>query len=118
MARCTWLAAACAPNIDTNAANNASATWTAGANDDAITAAKLDGAGEEPVYKCVFDTAMLKTEATQFTVNADGKLLYEGGLHKYGYVNEMKDKDEQVPVSSTPSNWYENGRDQAVLLSD
>ena len=99
--------------VDENAANGSEtgyqgAPYTAGINDAAITAARKDGAGSA-VYKCIFDTALLETPAASFDVQVDGTAFYSGGLHGYGYVQEGLDKGEQITISSTPSNWYENG---------
>ena len=101
--------------IDSNAANNAAAGWngvsfTEGINDAAITAQRLNGDGEA-VYLMAFDTTRLETAASQFTVYVDGsgELFYQGGLPEYGYVQEGLDKEEQLSVTSTPSNWYRNG---------
>lgn len=101
--------------IDSNAANNATLGWngkpfTAGVNDAAITAQRVNGEGES-VYMMAFDTTQLTTAATVFDVYVDGgeEPFYQGGLPEYGYVQEGLDKEEQLSVTSTPSNWYRNG---------
>ncbi|MBQ1351522.1 MAG: hypothetical protein IIY71_02245, partial [Oscillospiraceae bacterium] len=98
--------------IDKNAAGNTTGyqgqEFTQGVNDAAITAQRLNGQNET-VYRLAFDTTALETPATSFSVQVDGTDFYSGGLHAYGFVNENLDKADQVPISSTPSNWYENG---------
>lgn len=101
--------------IDSNAANNATLGWngkpfTAGVNDAAITARRVNGEGEA-VYMMEFDTTQLTTAATVFDVYVDGgeEPFYQGSLPEYGYIQEGLDKEEQLSVTSTPSNWYRNG---------
>lgn len=98
--------------IDTNAASStggySGATYTAGINDAAITAQRLN-ADEVPVYKCVVDTAGIEAnEDGDYVVTVDGEEFYVGGLHEYGFVQEGLDKNLQLAITSTPSNWYEN----------
>ena len=101
--------------IDSNAANNATTGWnnkafTEGVNDAAITAQRVNGEGEA-VYIMAFDTTQLSTAATTFDVYVDGseELFYQGGMPEFGYVQEGLDKDQQLSITSTPSNWYRNG---------
>ncbi|MCC8080923.1 MAG: hypothetical protein LIO80_02730, partial [Lachnospiraceae bacterium] len=101
--------------IDQNAAGNTTGwngnAYTAGVNDAAITAQRLNAAGEA-VYWSAFDTTLLGEEAASaetFKVYVDGNLFYEGGLPEYGFVQEGLDKGEQLSITSTASNWYKNG---------
>lgn len=97
--------------IDKNAAGNTTGWngqgFTEGINDAAITAQRLDGSGEK-VYWLIFDTNDLMLAADSFNVSVDGKEFYSGGLHRYGFVQEGLDKGEQLSITSTVSNWYEN----------
>ncbi|MCD7947239.1 MAG: hypothetical protein LUG13_02920 [Oscillospiraceae bacterium] len=118
--------------IDTNAANNAG--WgaaNAGVNDTAITALKVNDGGET-VYKCVFDTDVLaggSNAYSNFSVEVDGALYYDGGLHEYIFRQEGIDKNVEWPtVTSTPSNWvdgddtclyfYLTGEDHTITVGD
>ncbi|MDR2296079.1 MAG: hypothetical protein LBD95_04710, partial [Clostridiales Family XIII bacterium] len=88
---------------------NAISQWgvsAPGVNDVAITARKQDGAGN-PVYSFVFDTRRLSVPADDFTVTADGAdaPIYEGGLHRWHYVNEVYEKGVQMPINYTMDNW-------------
>jgi hypothetical protein len=96
--------------IDENAVNSGDSVnekWPvdkAGVSDVAITAKKVDAAGKE-VYAFAFDTSLLKAPANIFTV-ADGEgTIYAGGLHKYSYINENRQKNAQLGISYTMDNW-------------
>jgi hypothetical protein len=69
-----------------------------------ITAHKVD-AEENPVYLLVFDTSQLSESADDFTVSSDGVPLYQGGLHRYAYLNETLHKDSQIAIDFTIDNW-------------
>lgn len=73
-----------------------------GVNDAAVTAEKVDGSGDA-VALLKFDTSSLTGDS--YTVSVDGKTFYTGGRHAYSYVNEALDKDHQVTVGTTQSNW-------------
>lgn len=99
--------------IDSNAANLNTTGWngnayTQGINDAAITAQRLNS-DNKAVYLCSVDTEILAQKATSFDVDVDGKDFYNGGLPEYGFVQEAKDKNDQVSITSTPSNWYKTG---------
>ena len=93
--------------IDQNAASSWGLT-AAGVNDTAITAQKQNGQ-KESVYCMKFDTTQLSKEADSFTAVIDDQEFYSGGLHQYGYVNEDTEKTGQADITSTPTNWFENG---------
>ena len=101
--------------IDSNAAGNTTgwqgATYTAGVNDAAITAQRLDGDGDEAVYWCLFDTSLLETDADEYSAYVDGTLFYVGGNHEYTFIQEALDKSEQYDITSTPSNWVKMTED-------
>ena len=106
--------------VDQNAASSTTGyggvALTAGINDAAITARRLnDETDQKAVYKCVFDTSLLETSASDFTVQVDGADFYTGGLHEYCYINEALEKDEQISVTTTPSNWP-RGDDTCLYL--
>ncbi|MCU6763285.1 bacterial Ig-like domain-containing protein, partial [Brotonthovivens ammoniilytica] len=90
--------------IDQNAveANLWPGVATAGVNDSAITAKKVNADGED-MQLFVLDTADISADS--YTVKIDGKTYYQGGLHRYGYVNEDKEKNDQIPITTTQSNW-------------
>ena len=96
--------------VDKNAAANLAEGYNGekiqeGVNDAAITARRLNSSGQK-VYRCVFDTKLLETEAESFNVSDGDKSFYVGGLHQYGYIQEGLDKQvgEQLAITSTPSN--------------
>lgn len=93
--------------VDKNAAGNTSwGTMSEGVCDVAITAIKQNNATDaQNVYKCIFDTLQLDTAAKSFDVKVDGTDFFSGSLHQYKYVQEALDKDEQLTITSTPSNW-------------
>jgi hypothetical protein len=75
-----------------------------GVNDAAITAEKLN-VDDEPVSMLVFDTKDLKTQADTFDATIDDVLYYTGGKHSYKFVNEDLQKQSQIPISNTTTNW-------------
>ena len=99
--------------IDKNAANNTSGwmgkPYTEGVNDAAITAKRLNSDGKE-VYICAVDTSKLK-KTNEYTVylDEDDDYFYKGGVPEYGFVQEGLDKNEQLAITNTMSNWYKNG---------
>ena len=93
--------------ITNNAANGGGyGPENEGINDLCIRADKKDG-GENDVAKCVFDTAMLETPASEFTVETGGKTYYQGGLHGYDYAPD---------VSITMDAWVANTTDKNLYL--
>lgn len=94
--------------VDKNDAGNTS--WgelTYGVNDVAITAKKLNNATDaKDVFRLIFDTTLVS--GSSFSVKADGHAYYSGGLHEYKYLNQDLDKEAQLPISSTPSNWVDS----------
>jgi|GEM_PF-1975830 len=101
-------------SIRTYINENAVASWNvpAGVNDIAITADKKDKDGKD-LYLFVLDTS--KISGNRFDVVADGKNVYNGGLHQYGYVNETLPKTAQIGVQYTMNNWTYNN-DQHLYL--
>jgi hypothetical protein len=73
-----------------------------------ITSAKVN-AEDVPVYPATFNTELLETAASAFTVSVDEATTpyYQGSLHRYFYLNENLDKylDERPAITTTPSNW-------------
>ena len=90
--------------IDQNAveANLWPGVTTAGVNDAAITAKKVNADGED-MQLFVLDTADISADS--YRVKIDGKTYYQGDLHGYGYVNEDKEKNDQISITTTQSNW-------------
>lgn len=76
-----------------------------GVNDKAITATKYnnDSDAKEEVYILPVDVSDI--HASTYVVKIDGVRYYTGGLHEYGYVNESKPLDEQIPITDTTTNW-------------
>ncbi|MDR3296428.1 MAG: dockerin type I repeat-containing protein [Clostridiales Family XIII bacterium] len=70
----------------------------------AITAAIVDGDGA-PVYLLTFDTGILQAPAGAFTVKDGGTVIYSGDLHRYKFVNETLQKQQQISVIYTIGNW-------------
>ena len=95
--------------IDKNAAGNTTGwmgkKFEEGLNDASITAQRLNSKGEN-VYRLVLDTSAVEGVSAPYTVTVDGEEAYIGGNHHYGFIQEGLDKDEQLTVTSTPSNWY------------
>ena len=95
--------------IDKNAASNTTGwmgkKYTEGVNDASITAARLN-AKEEKVYRLVLDTSAVGNISAPYTVKVDDEVVYVGGNHHYGFIQEKLDKGDQLTVTSTPSNWY------------
>lgn len=106
---------------DSNAAKNTSGymgeAFVAGLVNDAPMTAERKNADDENVYRCVVDTKDVEAnaEGAAYVVKVDDEEFYAGGLHKYGYVQEGLDKEEQLQISSTPSNWYKNGKTNLYL---
>ena len=92
---------------------NALGSWRAegvnskGVTPIAIRAEKLDASGDNAAHMLSFDTELVSGDNTNFNVSIDEKPFYNGGLHKYFYLNEDKDKDlgEQLSITTTQSNW-------------
>jgi hypothetical protein len=118
--------------VDKNAASATTGykgvAMTEGVNDAPITAQRLNNeTDKETVYKCVFDTSLLETPATEFTVKVDGADYFSGGLHSYKYMNESVEKDSQTVPNSTPENWiastdsnlylYLTGADHTITIN-
>ena len=53
----------------------------------------------------------MKNKADEYTVylNEDDDYFYKGGVPEYGFVQEGLDKNEQLAITDTMSNWYKNG---------
>ena len=76
-----------------------------GVNDKAITANKVNGNSNNPVYLLRFNTSGMKNQTAPFTVSEGNNTLYSGGLHHYSYINEGFNKAGQNTLDYTVSNW-------------
>jgi hypothetical protein len=76
-----------------------------GVNDKAITATKYnnDSDTKEEVHILPIDVSDI--HASTYVVKIDGVRYYTGGLHEYGYVNESRPMEEQIPITDTTTNW-------------
>ena len=120
--------------IDSNAVGNweSYGVTQAGVNDAAITAARLNGAGED-VFLLTVDTTGLSDSS--FTIKVDGSTYYTGPRYSYCYykedVNRDTNGDGYADVSTTPNgtpgNWialnercfylYVTGEDHVVSVN-
>ena len=103
-------------SVRTYVDENAVGSWRsvgvteAGVSPLVITSNKLNGAGDSTTYLLPFDTAQLDTLADNFVVSIDDSPFYTGGLHRYFYIQEDKNKDlgQQLTITTTPTNWVLN----------
>jgi hypothetical protein len=73
---------------------------------EAITAdiAAVPGGGKLRLVK--FDTRQVSHPPDGiYTVTVDGQPFYNGGLHKWHFINESRQKGDQLSIISTPDNW-------------
>jgi hypothetical protein len=90
--------------VDENAVNSWGLTQ-AGVSSNVITASVQNRSGTA-LYLLTFDTTMLNQSASTFNVQDEsGSSVYNGGLHRWTYINEDTTKLGQVSVSYTISNW-------------
>ncbi len=71
---------------------------------EVITADKLNSEGEK-VYLCKLNTLLLDESANTYTVKDGNDIIYSGSLHRYHYINETLQKDEQLKIDNTLTNW-------------
>lgn len=76
-----------------------------GVNDKAITASKYNHDGEDKEEVQLLPVDVSGINASTYVVKIDGVQYYKGGLHQYGYVNESKPLEEQIPITDTTTNW-------------
>ncbi len=102
--------------IDENAKSNFGVD-TAGVNDKAITAKKMNNSTDQSeVALLTFDTSKLGDQtAASFTVIEGSSTIYSGGLHEYSFVNESAVKDDQKTVDKITDNW-EKSTDKNLYL--
>jgi predicted nucleic-acid-binding protein len=71
---------------------------------EVITADKLNSEGEK-VYLCKLNTLLLDESANIYAVKDGNDIIYSGSLHRYHYINETLQKDEQLKIDNTLTNW-------------
>ncbi|MCD8332107.1 MAG: hypothetical protein LUB63_06265, partial [Oscillospiraceae bacterium] len=73
---------------------------------DGVITSYCTNADNEVVYYAIIDVAEIpSSDGTYVVVDDNGDTLYSGGLHKYYYVNESLQKNDQVPITHTWDNW-------------